>query len=102
MSGTMMLFALFSVVGLVGIVNILGSSDIFLKCKDMLPRWIARHCFGDVSCFGFWVGFVFACNFRFGDYSPTWLWIRPFMWGGVVSALSVAFWEMIAFHRRFP
>ena len=78
---------LLTIIGLVGITNIITRSYIFEKVRDNLPFAWLRYLAQCPACSGTWVGFLWyiiaVCTYDSWRCIPL-----MFVWGGVVSVCS--------------
>lgn len=79
---------LLTIIGLVGITNIITRSYIFEKVRDNLPFAWMRYLAQCPACSGTWVGFVYYL-FAVCPYGSILEWLpQLFVWGGLVSICS--------------
>ena len=78
---------LLTIIGLVGITNIITRSYLFEKARDKLPFAWMRYLAQCPTCFGTWVGFLYyliaICPYDGWTVVPD-----LFVWGGLVSICS--------------
>ena len=78
---------LLTIIGLVGITNIITRSYIFEKVRDNLPFTWLRYLAQCPACSGTWVGFIYylcvLCPYNSLKNIPEF-----FVWGGLVSICS--------------
>ena len=87
-----MLSIVFSLIGLVGIVNIVTRSYLFEGVRNRIPaKWKMLRYFAQCpACFGTWVGFLYYL-FAVCPFNSFYCFISFFLWGGAVSFLSASF-----------